>query len=133
MRSIKVAILCATGLLAVASFASAADMALPSPAYNAPAPLVVVQGWTGFYIGAHAGWGWGRDNFSEQFEGFTCDPTGACVIPAISMSGTHSSGFLAGLQAGYNQQWANWLGGLEIDLSGTDIKGSTSSSATGIS
>jgi outer membrane immunogenic protein len=55
--------------------------------------------------------------------------TGECLSPPISLSGIQSNGFIAGFQAGYNQQWANWVGGLEIDLSGTDIKGSTSTSA----
>ena len=32
---------------------------------------------------------------------------------------------------GYNQQWGNWVGGLEIDISATDMKGSTAGASTG--
>src|SRR6202048_3966954 len=52
-----------------------------------------------FYIGAHAGWGWGHD-------------------PGIS-----SNGFVGGGQFGYNHQWGAWLGGLELDTSGANVKG----------
>jgi outer membrane immunogenic protein len=131
MRSIKVAVLSATVLVAAASIAPAADMALPGPVYKAAAPPVVVNNWTGFYIGGHAGWGWGHDPFSQQLEAAVCDITG-CAIPMLSLSGgIRSNGFVGGFQAGYNQQWAAWVGGLEIDLSGADINGSTSNSVTG--
>ena len=130
MRAFKVAMLCATALVAVTRIASAADMGLPAPVYKSPAPPLVVNNWTGFYLGGHAGWGWGHDPFSDGFRGEDCDITGVCVIPPVSLSGIHSNGFIAGFQAGYNQQWANWVGGLEIDLSGANITGSTSTSAT---
>jgi outer membrane immunogenic protein len=63
-------------------------------------PLVYAPNdWSGFYIGAHAGWGWGHD-------------------PGIS-----SNGFVGGGQFGYNQQWGAWLGGLELDISAATSKG----------
>ena len=64
------------------------------------APVYAPDDWSGFYIGAHVGWGWGHD-------------------PWVS-----SHGFVGGAQFGYNQQWGAWLGGLEIDISGATIKGS---------
>jgi outer membrane immunogenic protein len=54
------------------------------------------------------------------------------VIPSVTVSDVHSNGFVGGFQAGYNHQWGNWVGGLEIDLSGSGIKGSTSNSATSV-
>ena len=41
-----------------------------------------------------------------------------------------SKGPVWGFQAGANWQAGAWVGGLEIDLSGTNIKGSTSVSST---
>jgi outer membrane immunogenic protein len=63
------------------------------------APVYAPDDWSGFYIGAHAGWGWGGD-------------------PGIS-----SNGFVGGGQFGYNHQWGAWVGGLELDISGANVKG----------
>ena len=72
----------------------AADLAV-----RAVPPVYAPNDWSGFYIGAHAGWGWGHD-------------------PGIS-----SNGFVGGGQFGYNHQWGAWLGGLELDISGANVKG----------
>jgi len=116
----KIGMLAVVGLMATVTIASAADLA-----YKAPLPAVVVNDWSGFYIGAHAGWGWGRDPFTEDFP-----PGIQARVPGVTVSDVKSNGFVAGFHAGLNQQWSNWVGGLEIDLSGTGIKGSTSNSAT---
>ena len=100
--------------LASATSASAADFKGPAPAAVAP------WSWSGFYLGAHAGYGWGRDPFSDAIFGNKIPP----------LSGINSNGFLGGFQAGANVQHGPWVGGLEIDLSGTNIKGSTSSAGT---
>jgi outer membrane immunogenic protein len=63
------------------------------------APVYAPDDWSGFYIGAHAGSGWGRD-------------------PGIT-----SKGFVGGAQFGYNHQWGAWFGGLEVDISGANVKG----------
>jgi outer membrane immunogenic protein len=73
--------------------------------------------WSGYYLGAHAGYGWGRDPqsdaiFGGKIEGFALT------------SDINSKGFVAGFQAGGNWQMGAWVAGLEIDLSGTGIKGS---------
>ena len=47
----------------------------------------------------------------------------------IILTDIDSNGFVGGFQAGGNWQSGAWVGGLEIDLSGTGIKGSTSGSA----
>ena len=77
----------------------AADLAV-----RAVAPVYAPNDWSGFYIGAHAGWGWGHD-------------------PGIS-----SNGFVGGAQFGYNQQWGAWLGGLELDISGANVTGTANGS-----
>ena len=61
--------------------------------------------WSGFYLGGHAGYGWGRNPFS--------DPVGATL--AI-LTGIKYNGFVGGFQAGANWQSGAWVGGLEIDL-----------------
>ncbi len=91
-------------------------------AYNAMAampPVASVFNWSGFYVGANAGYGWGRDPFSEldlvQLGG-----------PNPVLSGVNSHGFVGGFDAGANWQTGSLVSGLELDLSGSDIKGSSS-------
>jgi opacity protein-like surface antigen len=79
------------------------------------APVRIPWTWSGYYLGAHAGYGWGRDPFNT-------------ILPAngVPLSGLDSDGFVAGFQAGANWQDGSVVGGLEIDISGAGIKGSTS-------
>jgi opacity protein-like surface antigen len=99
----------------VASYAPAASGG--GLLYKAPAPVVAAWSWSGFYVGAHAGYGWARDPFDNQF-----------FLDVVKLSGVDSRGFVGGFQTGANWQSGRVVGGLEIDLSGTDIKGSTSNS-----
>ncbi len=89
--------------------------------FKAPAPVTLPWTWSGFYLGAHGGYGWTRDPFNNLFfdDGL------------VALSGVDSLGALGGFQAGANWQSGSFVGGLEIDLSGTDIKGSTSNSFSG--
>ena len=98
---------------AMAAFAGPAKATMP---VKAPRAAAVAWSWSGFYLGGHAGYGWGRNPFS--------DPVGDNLI----LTGIDSNGFVGGFQAGANWQSGAWVGGLEIDLSGTGIKGSTSGS-----
>jgi outer membrane immunogenic protein len=109
-----------TALAAVmlASAAQAADLPRKAPVYKAP-PVAAPFSWTGFYIGGHVGYGWGKKEWSDFF-----DP----LNPIVSSSGPDASydtdGFLAGGQIGYNWQTGNIVFGVEADASWTDIKGS---------
>lgn len=89
----KIAVLAAVfAALVLGAPANAADVPVKGPYYKA-APAVF--DWTGFYIGAHAGWG--RESGGE-------------------------SGFIGGGQIGYNWQFnRNWVLGIEGDITGTDI------------
>jgi outer membrane immunogenic protein len=90
--------------------ARAADLPQPSykaPAYSAPA----YANWSGFYIGANAGYGFGTSNWD---------------IPAVS---TSPKGFLAGLTVGYNFQTGVWLWGAEGDLDYAALKDSSACGA----
>jgi opacity protein-like surface antigen len=85
------------------------------PVYKAPPPAVLPWTWAGFYLGAHAGYGWGHDPFNNLV-----------LSNGVPLSGVDSRGFVGGFQAGANWQSGSFVGGLEIDLSGTGIKGSAS-------
>ncbi|SDO06540.1 outer membrane protein [Afipia sp. GAS231] len=91
-----------------APFAAASPLYAKAP--RMPAPL---QSWAGFYIGAHAGYGWKQNDFSTVFFLNTFD------------GGIHSKGWLGGGQAGYNWQYGNVVAGLELDGTATGIKGSS--------
>lgn len=93
-------ILAGLGLAALLTApAAAADLSYPAPAAYAPAPVFT---WTGFYIGANAGYGWGEADRSPDVDGF-----------------------IGGLQAGYNWQGAGPLVlGIEADLQYADVSSS---------
>jgi outer membrane immunogenic protein len=86
------------------------------PVKAMPVPPPVVSAWTGFYIGVHGGYGWGKNPFREDVEGPE-DIVG-------SIGGINSSGWVFGGHAGYNWQYGRVVAGLEVDFSATDIKGS---------
>jgi len=94
------------------SFSVSASLAadLPAtPAYKAPA--ISVFNWTGFYAGAHIGYGWGNTNWTT--------PT-----PPPSPIDYDVDGFLAGGQIGFNVQSGPWVWGVEADISWTNADGS---------
>lgn len=78
----------------------------------APPP---VYSWSGFYVGVHGGYGWGDNDFAEVVS----------VTPFLTIGGIESEGAVFGGQAGYNWQSGSVVGGLEIDISGSDIDGSS--------
>ncbi|MBS7540632.1 outer membrane protein [Ancylobacter lacus] len=106
MKNILFSGIAAAALLAAAP-AMAADLAQPYPT-KAPvvAPLPVFS-WTGFYLGANAGYAWGGgDGATDDF-------------------GIDPSGWLAGGQVGFNYQFGNNVVlGAEADLQGADINDS---------
>ena len=101
------------------SIANAADLAVRK-APPAPPP---VFSWTGFYIGAHVGTGWGTtESEINSISGFGGVISGF-VIP---VSQTQSNGFLGGVQGGYNWQVSPWaVIGVEADFSWTGIEGTS--------
>jgi outer membrane immunogenic protein len=85
--------------LGMATAASAADLPRKAPAYSAP----IGYNWTGFYIGANAGYGWSRGGFAGD-----------------------TDGFVGGGQIGYNWQGVGspFVFGLEADFQGADLSNS---------
>jgi outer membrane immunogenic protein len=102
MKKLTIA-LAALAAIALSAPANAADVPVRGPIYKAaPAP---VFNWTGFYVGAHVGWGW------EHTSG---------------VGGIDADGAIGGFQAGYNWQFnRNWVFGVEADISFTDINDNT--------
>jgi outer membrane immunogenic protein len=107
-------------LLGTSQIASAADLPMKARPYAPPE----VWSWTGFYIGAHVGAGWGTTESTL---------TGASIVPPIIPPVTFSlpfsqnsrSGFLGGAQAGYNWQSGWAVFGVQADIAGMDVKGTT--------
>lgn len=64
--------------------------------------------WSGFYLGAHAGYGWGTTDHLGNDVSFTTD------------------GLLAGGQAGINRQIGNFVFGIEADAAWADLRGDAS-------
>ncbi|QWG22985.1 hypothetical protein KMZ93_24055 [Bradyrhizobium sediminis] len=93
------------------------------PARMAAVPYAPVaasaSSWAGFYLGAHAGYGWGNDPGTEPL----------ILFPGIgstaTLGGVNSKGWVGGGQLGYNWQYGRFVTGLEIDLSAADISGSS--------
>lgn len=112
----------ATSSLAFAAIgaASAADLGrrvAPPPmaapvAYTAP-----LYNWTGFYLGANLGYGWGSGDGTIDIGGVGSGP--------VSGSG---NGVLGGVQAGYNWQSGNFVFGVETDIQASGGKGDVTGS-----
>jgi outer membrane immunogenic protein len=100
-------------VLALSGAASAADLSRPAPMYKAAAPAEAIFNWTGFYIGAHVGYGWASKDWDQTFAGFGA-PLDRTVTPVKPQS------FLGGGQIGVNWQTGQWVLGLEADGSWTD-------------
>jgi len=100
-------------VLVGSSAAVAADMPAVAPLKAVP---IVAYGWTGFYAGLHGGYAWGNGSINlTDNRGI-----GLGLFPATLAA--NPSGFLGGVQAGYNYQLGQWLFGVESDIAGAEIK-----------
>ncbi|MBX6425867.1 MAG: porin family protein [Variibacter sp.] len=84
--------------------AGAADLAVKAP--TPPAYVAPAFSWTGFYLGAHAGYGWG---------------TGRGTVLGFDIGSAAINGGFGGGQIGYNWQTGGFVLGIEADISGGDI------------
>jgi outer membrane immunogenic protein len=101
-------------LLASAAFATL--LAVPAQAADmpvkAPPQVAMTSSWSGFYIGAHVGYGYAVTALNAPDLALTSRIIGA-----------GSKGFVAGGLGGYNYMLSSrWVGGIEIDGSWQDIK-----------
>lgn len=126
-RKLVAALLIGCALAGFSGGAEAADLRV-----KAPAPVVVpAYSWTGFYVGAHAGYGW-RDhtvayaaNDPAAFAVSCGGNNGSTCVPPGSFSG---DGVLGGFQAGYNWQLnQSWLIGAEADFAWSSLGGAATS------
>lgn len=92
--------------------ASASVLALSCSVADAtpPAPMT----WTGFYIGANAGYAWGSTSPTQILD---------LVTTTGGPPGYKPNGFIGGGQAGYNWQYGQWVFGGEVDFSGLSVSG----------
>lgn len=110
MRRLLVA---SVALGAMLSAAKAADLPITVPA-SVPGPIAF--NWTGFYAGAHAGYTWGKGDATYNGNGpFLAGVVGTGLAPGGY--GLNTDGFLGGVQLGYNQQFNQFVFGVEGDFS----------------
>jgi outer membrane immunogenic protein len=126
MRKATIGIVAIAALTGLPAFA--ADMPVKAP----PPPPVVTPSWTGFYIGASAGYGWNQggniDLASIGTGNLVITTPAANAIPAGFDA--QPKGFIGGGDIGYNYQWRQWVLGIEADLSGASIKGTAAQTGT---
>ena len=111
-------LLSAVGLIALgaATPALAADMAVKA----APPPIVApIYNWTGFYIGANAGYGWSNR---------CLDVTAISGVAVVDAEGCRNAGGgVAGGQIGYRWQTSNWVFGVEAQGDWANLRNSNAS------
>lgn len=105
MKSI---LLAAVALAALNSGAMAADAV-------AELPVASTYNWSGAYVGVNAGGGFGRTKLSFE-----------APVGSGEFANSRTSGFLGGVQAGYNWQSGDLVYGVEADFQGSSIKGDLS-------
>jgi outer membrane immunogenic protein len=98
-------LLAGVAAIAFASGAQAADLGVARGPV-ASAIIAPVFGWTGFYAGLQAGYGWGRSN------GVGCN----FALTLCDNYSSNANGFVLGGHVGYNYQINQVVLGLEADL-----------------
>src|SRR3954470_9887475 len=138
MRTLRLPFLASALIASVGLSATVQAADLPRRTVVAPAPFVPVPvfTWTGFYVGANAGWGFSDNNTDNSAllvgNGLVVPafPTGA-LTPLNFTDGTtallgtntgRTDAFVGGGQIGYNYQFTPGTGfviGAEADIQGT--------------
>ncbi|MGD9668031.1 MAG: outer membrane protein [Hyphomicrobiaceae bacterium] len=93
------------------------------------APYVAPFSWTGFYVGANAGYAWGDSDYkySQTGDYLSYDPLDLAFAHALG-SGSFSDGtFTGGAQAGYNVQTNGIVFGVETDINSFRLSDTQSS------
>lgn len=100
-----------TAIAAALLLSSTSAFAADAIVYNEPAPVVAdTFSWTGGYIGLNAGYAGGK---------FKSDLTNG--EDTLSLR-DNASGFIGGVQAGYNWQFDRTIVGIETDFQGSGVK-----------
>jgi opacity protein-like surface antigen len=99
----------------VATQVMASDLPVKAPFYKAPVAAAVYN-WTGFYAGANIGGEWSNSTLTNFNAGTSWNPDG--------------TGFIGGIQLGYNLQAGSLLFGVEGDFDWTTSAGMTGPTPT---
>jgi outer membrane immunogenic protein len=120
MSKMSLPSLIAAALLGLPAGAQAAD--LPArPVHKAPPAVAApARDWSGIYIGAQVGYGWGQSSGTQNADG-TFFP----VVPYTLDPG----GVLAGGHIGFNYQVGAFVVGGEADIEASNLHGDTTISA----
>ncbi len=106
----------------IVAFAASAAFAGPAAAADMPArvkaPPLQLYGWSGCYMGLNAGYGWGRNSFTDAIE----NAASGAVFRFTDFDLT-SNGWFGGSQIGCNVQWAEAVFGIETDFQAGNVKG----------
>ena len=120
LTMIKQTVAIALGALSLAATMSGATAADLGPYRPGPAPEAFYEPpaektWRGFYVGINGGYAWGSN-----------DPV---IVTGGSASGAMAAidpeGWLGGGQIGYNAQFGRFVLGVEADMQGGNIEGTT--------
>ena len=98
-------------MIALTALIATPAIAADAVTYNEPTPVSVdTFSWTGGYIGVNAGYAGGKfkSDFYEEFGG-----------PSLKSNG---SGFVGGIQAGYNWQINQLILGVETDIQASNLE-----------
>ncbi len=111
-------VLLASSALCVVFTYSAFGSDLPTKKAPPPPPVAVYApyNWTGFYIGANAGALFDPDEVDSLTRGYTFN--------GATSNSLSPTGFVGGVQAGYNYQISNFVLGVEGDLDFSTAKAS---------
>jgi outer membrane immunogenic protein len=97
------------GALAFVSLAPAFAADLPPPAPVPYVPVVRTFSWSGFYLGANVGYGFGQSTWTSALG---------------TVGGFATDGGLAGITVGGNYQWGQFVVGIEGDVDWQNLRGS---------
>ena len=109
-------------LLVSMAGAQAADLPAARPMYKAPAPVAAPHDWSGIYVGAQVGYGWGQSSGTQNADG--------TFFPVVPYS-IDPAGALAGGHVGFNYQTGAVVVGAEADIEASNLHGDTAISAFG--
>lgn len=125
MKNLRTYLLTTAAVAALSGSAFAADMGVPMKAPPAPAPIPYTN-WQGFYLGGAIGAARLNTtaNTSGTFSGdgpFSERPCGDDSVNVVTCS-TGTTGFTAGVQAGYDWQSRYFVYGVVADWTWTGLK-----------
>ncbi len=103
--------------ICIGNSAFAADLGV-APVYKAPPAPPPVTSWTGFYIGANAGYGWAHESSTR------ITPGSAAFPPGFASSGNQNGGLFGG-QAGVDVQFNQFVLGVVADADWANLTGQT--------